>query len=326
MATVRPPCPRTQLPAGPKRLAVRLGAVLAVGILALVVHSTSLWAQNPNVHYQHEASMSPGAIGSWRLRQGGPLPGYVQPVEIRTPEKSRVALAVEGRFGPLLGDSVHAGMLVGAVYRLRVTNIDQHPEEEVYPTVEIIDRTYPPLGHEIQFPIVIEIPQDDIELALRGRMVTRVVYLENPLEALPRYIPPREQQWHQVAPGRDPLLAADELGRPMAIVRLGGRIPDDTASPPPEFMYGSPPVWVFPPRDPGVNLESGVKVLPRQAPVTAARSRDDLPRERRPATTRYQDPDEKSPPPSPAPSTTTSKPARGQPRFGIRTQAGGKLK
>jgi len=41
----------------------------------------------------------------------------------------------------------------------------------------------------------------------------------------------------------DPLEVADRLGRPVAIVRLGGRLPD-AMGPDQRFLYGSPPVLI----------------------------------------------------------------------------------
>jgi hypothetical protein len=227
-----------------------LRRTLVAGLLACTAPAGAahLWAQAPGVHYQNRASMPPGAIGGWRLRQGGPLPGYFQPVELRAPEGAQVALAAEGRFLDPQGDTANAGLLVGAVYRVRVTGIPLHEGEEVYPTIEVIDRTYPPLGHEVQFPIVIDIVKDDLELALAGKFVTRVIYLEDPERALPVRELERETSWFEALPGEDPLHVADTLGRPVAILRLGGRVPDDTALPGMQFLYGSPPHLALPPR------------------------------------------------------------------------------
>ena len=76
-----------------------------------------------------------------------------------------------------------AGMLIGSVYRVKVTNIAGHEGLEVYPTIEVIDRLYPPIGQETRFPIPIDITQEELELALSGRFVTRVIYLEDPEHA-----------------------------------------------------------------------------------------------------------------------------------------------
>ena len=184
--------------------------------------------------------MPPGAIGSQQLLRGGPLPGYFQPVEVRVPEGATVSPAVDGVFAEPEVEPLKVGFLIGAVYRLRVTNIPLQEGLEVYPTVEVIDRLYPPLRQEHKFPIPIEITQEDLELAMSGRFVTRVIYLEDPEAALPIVENPEEQTVYDIAHAENPLEVADRLGRPMAILRLGGRVPDATG-PDAAFLYGSPP-------------------------------------------------------------------------------------
>jgi hypothetical protein len=46
----------------------------------------------------------------------------------------------------------------------------------------------------------------------------------------------------------DPVAVADTLGRPIAIVRMGGRVPDHNAGPDMSFLFGCPPVLMLPPR------------------------------------------------------------------------------
>jgi hypothetical protein len=139
------------------------------------------------------------------------------------------------------------GLLIGSVYRLRVTNIPLPQTEglEIFPSIEIIDRTYAPADQQVRFAIPVEIASQDIELALQGKFVTRVIYLEDPHHALPTRSG-NDQSWFEVAPGRDPLAAADELGRPVAILRLGGRVPDQ--GPDPSFCVGAPAWAAFPSR------------------------------------------------------------------------------
>ncbi len=131
-------------------------------------------------------------------------------------------------------------MLIGAVYRLRVTNIPQREGLEVFPTIEVVDRLYPPIGAEGRFPIPIELTREEIDLALAGKFVTRVIYLEDPLNASPVAEDPQEQTYFEAAVHDNPLEVADRLGRPMAILRLGGRVPEENG-PDAAFLYGSPP-------------------------------------------------------------------------------------
>lgn len=217
---------------------------MLVLLLAWLCPATMSLAQQPGVHYLHQGIMPPGAIGSRQLQRGGPLPGYFQPVEIKVPQGSMVSLAVENYFDQSRSNSRKAGMLIGAVYRLRVTNIRLAEGAEVFPTIEVIDRLYAPVGQERRFAIPIDITEDDLKLAIAGKFVTRVIYLEDSRNALPARDNPQAQNWFETAPGQDPLAVADGLGRPVAILRLGARLPDQGADP--TFFYGSPPFVDYP--------------------------------------------------------------------------------
>jgi hypothetical protein len=203
-------------------------------------------AQEPAVHYLHHGVMPPGAIGSRQLQRGGPLPGFFQPVEIKAPAGTSISLAAANQFDAPQAAPRRAGFLIGAVYRCRVTNIPRAEGLEIFPTIEVIDRLYAPVEQQARFAIPVELTQEDLELALSGRFVTRVIYLENPRSAVPVRSDVTGQSWFDVGPGRDPLAVADGLGRPVAILRMGGRLPD--LNPDPSFFFGSPPWTAYPPR------------------------------------------------------------------------------
>ena len=227
-----------------------------------------LLAQQPDVHYEHRGVMPPGAIGSRQLQRGGPLPGFFQPVEIKAPAGALVSMASGDRFGLRQPSPRRVGLLIGSVYRLRVTNITT-PEGteglEVFPTIEVIDRLYAPPGQECRFAIPVEISTEDLKLALAGKFVTRVIYLEDPHNAAPVREIDHSQNWFEVAVGQDPLAAADRLGRPVAILRLGGRVPD--AGPDAGFFFGSPPYVPCPPAP----AAAPAKALPRANVVPPAK-------------------------------------------------------
>jgi len=224
-----------------------LGGAAMVVIACLA--TARLPAQQPPVHFLHPAGMPPGVIGNQQLQRGGPLPGFFQPVEIAVPEGVLVALAQEARFGEPQKAPLRAGFLIGQVYRLRLMNLPLQPGVEVFPTIEVIDRIYAPRGQELRFPIMIEIGRDDLEAALSGKFVTRVVYLEDPDKALPVQEAGKDQGWFDVAPGTDPLAVADALGRPVAIVRMGARVPERADAIDMAFLYGCPPWIKFAPRE-----------------------------------------------------------------------------
>jgi hypothetical protein len=176
------------------------------------------------------------------------LSGYFQPVRIRAPQGARIALAREEGFTAAKPGDALVGLAVGAVYRFQVTDIPDHPGQELFPTVELIDRLYPPPGLALRFPIPIQLTQNELELALDGSLVTRVIYVEDPAQALPVSDDPDEQPWFEARPGDDPLVVADRLGRPVAILRIGGRVPTD-GTPAELFTYGAPPLVEFDARE-----------------------------------------------------------------------------
>ncbi|MDA7980782.1 MAG: hypothetical protein MPJ50_18660 [Pirellulales bacterium] len=220
----------------------RWKSIFACGTLMTVLTGTAA-AQTANVHYQHRADMPPGSIGQWQLQRGGPLAGYFQPVRLTLPEGASVSFAISGQFGPTV-QTPTSGLLIGQVYRLRVQGIPDAEGVELFPTIEVIDRTYPPANLAWKFPIEVEINRQDIRDALSGKFVTRVIYIEDPNAALPVRRDPKNQEYFDVRPGKDPLAIADGLGRPVAIIRLGSRTPQNPLQPSPQFLYGSPPLYL----------------------------------------------------------------------------------
>jgi hypothetical protein len=219
----------------------RVAGIVALTLFATLGLAAMLCAQQPQVHYWDQGTMPPGAIGSRRLVRGGPVPGFFQPVEIKAPCGALISLAADGQFDQAQHESRKVGLLVGSVYRLRVTGIPLAAGQEVFPTIEIIDRTYAPMGMALRFPIPIELNEEDLRLALSGKFVTRVIYVEDPRNALPVRENPRAQEWFEAKPGEDPLAVADALGRPVAILRLGGRVPQADEPLDQNFFFGCPP-------------------------------------------------------------------------------------
>lgn len=230
---------------------VRVARTVAVALVVCLGAAVAVRGQDARVHYRHGGLAPPGAIGSVQLQRGGPLPGYFQPVEIRAPQGARISLAVSGAFDAPQLTPLRIGLLIAPVYRLKVSNLPGHEGQEVFPTIELIDRLYPPPGQERRFPVPIELTADDLALALDGKYVTRVIYLEDPDMALPVAQRADQQEWFDAGPGVNPVQEADRWGRPLAIVRMGGRVPDDRRGPDMQFLGGCPPFTFFRPWAPG---------------------------------------------------------------------------
>ncbi len=193
---------------------------------------------DPGAKNYHPLSekMPPGMAAAWlnQLRRYDAT--WLQPLSIEVAGGGTVELfsgsnvPVGAAMSPALV-AVNAGHL----YRLRITNIVGFPGVELFPTVELLDRLHPPAGMEDHYPIPIILTADDIRMANLGQLVTRVVYLEQPqiaqvIDPLRREIP------QSVTPAENALKEADRMGRPMAILRIGGRQPSAGS---PMSFYGS---------------------------------------------------------------------------------------
>lgn len=176
--------------------------------------------------------------GQTHIERPVPQTQAFQPVRIVLPEGASFAFSLGNDFLEPTPAPEMVGLNLGIAYRFRISDIPYHPGRALYPSVKILDRIHPPQGKELEFPIVVELTQEDLELALAGRLVTRIVYLENPQTASPQ----RSQDGAistDIVPGADPLVVAKALGKPVAVVRIGARVPNEV-QPDPAFFFGSP--------------------------------------------------------------------------------------
>ena len=231
-----------------KRGGVAVRRILLTGLIAVViscVFGSLAAAQRPPLHHFHSADLPPGTVGHGQLLRFPHLRGCTQPVQILLPKGARCSLHVEGQFESPRKGPILAGMQIGAVYTLKITSISLYEGAEVFPSIEVINRIYPPSGRELHFPVPVQITQEELELALTGRFVTRVIYLEDPQAALAHRDERQHQRYFDAGPNEDPLRTADKLGRPIAILRMGSRVPDlaVTSQPghgPPVIIYDQP--------------------------------------------------------------------------------------
>ncbi len=191
-------------------------------------------------HYLFNARQPTGEIGRAQLLRRPELRNYFQPVRVTVPRGAAVAVAQAGIFDKPDTDAALVGLQVGQVYRLKVSDIPNRGRVIVYPTIELLDRMHQPGRKKTRYPIPIEIAAEDLALALAGKYVKRVVYVEDPRAALAaRGLP--EQRYFEVLPTEDPLVVASELGRPVAILRMGTVTPGAQGLTS-EFLFGSPPI------------------------------------------------------------------------------------
>ena len=252
---------------------------LSIGIWTIVSFLLFLQiasAQRPNLNkpgsfdLQH-GRMPTGQIGQERMLVRPEMVGYMQPVRFMLPKGAEIAVWDGKEYQKLDSDKPQARMMVGAVYRLKLTGIPTREGQELFPSIEIINRLYPPAGEADRFPVMVQIQDDEMIKALDGKFVKRVTYLEDPETALPAQQVKGDQSYFQVGAGQDVLRVAASLGRPMTIVRIGSRIP--LASQDAKFGLGRAPFQIIGKRSkPSRNVLSNRSKMPDRSSVPSDRS------------------------------------------------------
>ncbi len=239
-----------------KTALIALCAALYCGWLSAPAHAQVL----PKYEgFQPLSQRSPTGLAARYADVAGKT-GYMQPVRFVLDDGAEASIY----FGPqikelTLGRPAQVGLMVGHMYRIKVTNIPDKPGVEIYPTIELIDRLHPPTGQRDNFPVPVNILQDDIELALAGNLVTRVVYVEQPQLAAP-YELDRATVTQNLLATENALTEADRRGRPIAIVRIGGRLPA-THGEHPSFYGSGGPVMASTPKP---AEEKAAQAIPRK--------------------------------------------------------------
>ncbi len=162
--------------------------------------------------------------------RGPALSANVQVVRFHGPADMKVEVLGPAPEPVPTGDNhglLTIGLKVGTPYRLHITNMPDRPGAELFPVIEMVGHLHRPAAIDPgKYPVRIMLTDQDIEDAVdRGRLVTQVIYLEDPDQALPFSFPKDQIPFVSLSPSEDPLRVATALGRPMAILKIGGRRP-----------------------------------------------------------------------------------------------------
>ena len=156
---------------------------------------------------------------------GGPVPQAVQ-VLFDKPETMSVRwdVAAVGQYDstPLVVPG-RQNFAQGAIYRLKISDIEGRGALNLYPTLEIgsySNRTAAYLAHAA---IPIQFTQEDFDQVAVGNFVTKVIYVPDPefqelaLAGVDTLVSTR------LDPGVDPIVEADRRGAILAIIRMGNK-------------------------------------------------------------------------------------------------------
>ncbi len=219
----------------PARLALPMGVAIAAGLgspmpraIAQVAPPAEAAPPGPSTP---AAVVAPGPVGAAVAAPAvAALPQDVQVVRFQGPSGMKVEV-----LGPMPepvppGDGqglATVGLKVGVGYKLRLSELPDRPGVELFPVVEVVGHLHRPPGIDpARFPIRIVFRDEDLDDAVaRGRLVTQVIYLEDPDQAIPLKLPKDEPPFVTLNPAEEPFKVARALGRVMALVRIGGRQP-----------------------------------------------------------------------------------------------------
>lgn len=160
-----------------------------------------------------------------------PLPDpNIQPVRFSGPEGLAVEVLSPQPTAASIGDNggiLTTGLRRKVGYRLRLSNIPHRADAELFPVVQVVGHMHRPAEIDPgKYPIRVVFTDEELwDVVDHGRLVTKVIYLEDPEQALPLKLSKDRIPVVDVNPAEDPVRVAAALGRVVAIVRLGGRRP-----------------------------------------------------------------------------------------------------
>ena len=153
----------------------------------------------------------------------------------------------------------------GAIYRLKISNIEGRPGLEVYPTMEVVPcnpKTDAFLAHS---SVPIDFTAEDFKQIHEGNYVVKVIYLPDPQFQDAASTGTEEILSTRLEPGTDPIQEALRRGSILAIIRMGNVDQEAPNTPPlgaggpnspppgtigmaPQFMPANLPPGMLPPQ------------------------------------------------------------------------------
>jgi len=111
--------------------------------------------------------------------------------------------------------------LQGGIYRLRLSNLPRRSTLVLYPTIEVTAQNPKTTTFLAHSAVPVSFTDDDIEQAVAGNFVVKVIYLPDPQFQDLATAGPDEVVSTRLEPGIDPLQEAQRRGSVLAIIRLG---------------------------------------------------------------------------------------------------------
>jgi uncharacterized repeat protein (TIGR01451 family) len=152
----------------------------------------------------------------------GPSP--VLYVRLIGPSGLHVTLFQGAQGGTEYAAPIDVGLRPGYIYRIKLTGLPGHPNDALYPTLEVRGSLVMPPGlHAADFPAPLVFSKEDIDKVMASGFLTKVLVLEHPDQAMPNASQKDHPLEIDVASEREAISEARVRGRPMLILRWGER-------------------------------------------------------------------------------------------------------
>lgn len=173
--------------------------------------------------------MMPGLHGAMPQQPCPPLgpPAPLLAGRVMVPAGVKVTVLPGAPQAKSFDAQVVVGFRPGYAYRLELSNLPGYPGVNLYPTLEVVGSLVPRSGMNfLDFPAPVYLSTGDIERVMRGGMVMKAVYLEDPTRAVPAQSRADMPIELGEATEEDAIKAALNNGRLVAVLRVGDRKPD----------------------------------------------------------------------------------------------------
>lgn len=195
------------------------------------------------------AGGGPGGMGGPEAQPGRRFPNVRSQVFFLDPDNMRIGWQT----GAPQGERVFVtheqavpfryNFMQGYIYRLKLTDIANHPGVALYPTIEVAPSTPATDAYLTHNPIPVQFTAEDFEQVIDGgNFVTKVIYLPDPRFQELAIAGVETLVSTRLEPGVDPILEADKRGTILMIVRLGQidlEMPSTSSAPSSVVMPGS---------------------------------------------------------------------------------------
>ena len=159
-------------------------------------------------------------------RMPAPLvPAPLLAAKVIAPKGTRVTAYPGSALAKTFNAPAVLGLRPGYSYRFELSNIPNHPGRTLHPEVEVRGTLVPRPGMKyMDWPTPLLFTSNDLERALLGAMITKVIYLEDPEKAIPAEFGLNNPMEIPADTEQQAIKDALANGRVVAILRLGSRV------------------------------------------------------------------------------------------------------